>query len=509
MRRNRTFRQQAVALLLLILLAGTSGYFWTHVSEPAAGRPESPDKPRASARPQVFYGPGNSLAVLPFHDSSPGRHQAPQALAFSADLLDRFIEVPGLQVTARNSAFFFRDGNVEPRAVAERLQSAHLLKGYWRREGDRLDVSVSLFDARANRETWRQDYEQPFAGLPDLPERIVTEALQALSVSGPAEGRAPRVADAAAWTDYAEGLYHADPFGRQDLPSAAAAFQSAIDRDPGFAAARLALAELRLHPEWNPQAGAAPVEEARVLIRQVLDGDPQSARALGLLSYIRHQYDWDWRGAAAAGRQAVAAQPGNAVVLGVASLASSTIGDFEQAQAWLEEAIRRDPLNLGTRLSMGLLQEFTGDFDGALSSYRQVLAFHPEYPAARAYRARVKALQGKADSALRESEQESSPFWRRYARILALQAGGPSEEASALLQSMIAEDGEVASFQLAEIMAFGGDTEEALAWLQRARERRDPGMAALLGNPLLQSLHDDARWAELLRDLGLAIDSSG
>ena len=67
----------------------------------------------------------------------------------------------------------------------------------------------------------------------------------------------------------------------------------------------------------------------------------------------------------------------------------------------------------------------------------------------------------------------------------------------------------VAAFQLAEIHAFSGDSAQALDWLDRAFEQHDPGMASLLGNGLLESLHGEPRWAELLSRLGLtAADAS-
>jgi TPR repeat protein len=108
---------------------------------------------------------------------------------------------------------------------------------------------------------------------------------------------------------------------------------------------------------------------------------------------------------------------------------------------------------------------------------------------------------------LRESGQEADPFWRRYAEILALGAAERTREAGLLLERMISEDGAYAAFQLAEIFAFEGQVEQAFEWLERARQQRDPGLSALLGNPLLQSLHEDPRWAALLENLDLPLDS--
>jgi thioredoxin-like negative regulator of GroEL len=95
----------------------------------------------------------------------------------------------------------------------------------------------------------------------------------------------------------------------------------------------------------------------------------------------------------------------------------------------------------------------------------------------------VKVLQGKPESALRESGQEADPFWRRYSEILALTAAERYAEAGPLLDRMIAEDGAFAAFQLAEILAFAGEVEQAFEWLERARQQRDPGLSALLRQP--------------------------
>jgi tetratricopeptide (TPR) repeat protein len=97
-------------------------------------------------------------------------------------------------------------------------------------------------------------------------------------------------------------------------------------------------------------------------------------------------------------------------------------GGIRGGSELLEASIQRDPLHLGSRLQLGLLQEFSGRYDEALATYRKLLSLHPQYPAARACRARVKVLQGKPESALRESGQEADPFWRRYSEILALTA---------------------------------------------------------------------------------------
>lgn len=509
----RQFAKKIATPLAGIALLAAALYLWQHFPT-LAPKGAAPSAPPATP-PRIYFGPRNSLAVLPFAVRSGNGDQAPLARGFAAELLDRFEAVSALQVTARSSSFFFRDETIPPRIVAERLQSAFLLIGEWRRTDGALDVTVSLYDAYRDRELWREAYEGDPDGLPQLRDAILRDALAELPVAqagAAARELAPLPEpDPRAWVLLQRGRYAVDPLGPADLATAEAEFRAALEQQPGYAAALLDLAELWLHPAWPRDTDAEAVERARTAAQDVIQRPPTApltsdgdrARAWALLGFIRHHHDWRWAAAAEAAQQAVDLRPGDAGLLALASLARFTLGDLETARALLQASLDRDPLNLGSRLRLGLVEEFAGRYDDALASYRQVLNLRPDYPGAYAYRARVKVLQGKAGSALKEGTQESDPFWRRYAEALALLAGGPSDEARALLQRMIEEDGAVAAFQVAELFAFGGEVDEAFAWLERARAQRDPGLSALLGNPLFASLHADPRWSALLETLDL------
>ena len=126
-----------------------------------------------------------------------------------------------------------------------------------------------------------------------------------------------------------------------------------------------------------------------------------------MLSYVQRNLDWEWEAAAESARRAVDLRPGSADLLSTLSLALFTLGRFDEAETYLRASIERDPLNLHRRLRLGLLQEFAGQFDDSLSTYRQIMSMNPDYPGLHAYRARVKVLQDKPESALEESEKES------------------------------------------------------------------------------------------------------
>ena len=182
-------------------------------------------------------------------------------------------------------------------------------------------------------------------------------------------------------------------------------------------------------------------------------------------------------------------------------------GRHREAEEHFREAVTRDPLNLNHRLGLGLAQEFIGEYDEALKTYRILLGLKPDFPGAHACRARIKLLQDNPDSALRESEQESDVFWKRYSRVLALSGQGLIQEADSQWEKLKSEYSELAAFQFAEIAAYMGRNDEAFEWLEAARLQKDGGMRELLGNRFLAGLHGDPRWLEMLTELGFPLDA--
>ena len=63
----------------------------------------------------------------------------------------------------------------------------------------------------------------------------------------------------------------------------------------------------------------------------------------------------------------------------------------------------------------------------------------------------------------------------------------------------------VATYQIAQVYAWRGETEKAFEWLQIAFNNHDTGMLSLLIDPLMRGLHHDARYKGLLAKIGLPL----
>jgi TolB-like protein len=470
-----------------------------NLSEPPAG-------PERQIRNQIYFGRQNSIAVLPFEGGSVAPEQAFWSAGFTGELHRLLTRTQGLQVTSRNSSFYFQNQSVPLRVIAERLQSAHLLTGEFQQSDGRLQVQARLFDAKNDRQLWSQVYEREIDSVFAIQDEILASVVDVIKPG--LDGALPKSepVDIQAWALYLQGLFHREQRTPEGIQNAETAFQSALEIDPGYQAARVDLAVTWLEKDAAGGTESLLLENARDAVATALKSRPELPAAHSLLSYIRRNYDWDWQGALEAADQALRLNPGDPELMSAAGLALFTLGQFKKASELLEASIRQDPLNLLRRLRLGMLQEFSTEYEQSLTNYRIALELNPELPGVRAYRARIKIIQEKPDSAMKESDQEIDPFWKRYSRILALSAQEHHDEAESLLEQMIADDGHHAAYQVTEILAFRAETDRAFEWFQRAYDQRDDGMSEIIGNYFLRNLHGDPRWEEMLVRMGLPLD---
>jgi len=160
--RARFDRRTAVAALVFVLLGFAALYF---LLRPA---------------PEVV--PEHSVAVLPFDDLSPAGDQGYFADGLAEELMTMLARLPGLRVAARNSAFAFRDQDVDAAGIAARLRVAHVLTGSVRRMGDEVRVTAQLVDAQAGYQLWSASFDRTMDDIFAIQEQIAGEVSAALSV---------------------------------------------------------------------------------------------------------------------------------------------------------------------------------------------------------------------------------------------------------------------------------------------------------------------------------------
>ena len=509
MKTDKLFKNKLLYLLLVFVFALIVFLVGEYFVSGGLLQPRDVASRSAPARNLVYYGPPNSLAVLPLGsaaDASGGLGPQHWAEGFSDGLIRRLAQMEQVHLIAPTSSFFFAGQQLSKRVMGERLRAAQLLDGSLSVDGGRLTLTLALTRSRDESVIWAGSFERPLSAFEALQSEVLAEVLGAMKIGPPPPPSRPSPATMAVLEAFLQGSRHLRSGTPEGFQRAVDDFNVATGQQPGYGPALAGLAEAQFALSPHAPGAEKMQQSARHALARALGAQPRPPEALALLSYVKRNLDWDWRAAYRAAAEGLEVLPGDTRLMNQASLALFSLGRFDEALPLLEASVSRDPLNLLTRVRQGLAHEFAGDFDEALQVYRQVAVLNPEFPGIHAYRARVKLLQDKPESALNESDQEAAAFWQRYARILALDALGRQQDSEALLQSMIAEHAASAAFQIAEIFSFRGDLPAAFEWLNKAFDQHDPGMEELVGNHFLAPLHGDPEWRDLLNRMGHKLD---
>lgn len=124
-----------------------------------------------------------SIAVLPFLDLTETMNQEPFADGMTEELIDKLSKIPGLQVSAPTSSFYFKGKQIPVADIAKALGVAYLLDGSVRKSGARLRVAARLVRGDSGYVVWSETYDRPLDDILMVQDDIAGEVTKALRVS--------------------------------------------------------------------------------------------------------------------------------------------------------------------------------------------------------------------------------------------------------------------------------------------------------------------------------------
>lgn len=205
-----------------------------------------------------------ALAVLPFLPlGDPGPYAA-VADALPHELIAELARLRWLFVTARGSAFRFRDPDLDPQTVGRVLGVGYLLRGTVEVQDRRLALTASLVDARDGGVVWAERFAGNLAEVHGLRAELRGRLLAAMELRIPeheaARARLSGTEDLDAWSAYHRALDHMYRFNREDNAAARALFSRALELDPRFARAHAGLSFLHFQTAFMRHTDDLPGE---------------------------------------------------------------------------------------------------------------------------------------------------------------------------------------------------------------------------------------------------------
>jgi serine/threonine protein kinase len=525
--RRRPFPVKAIVAAALVSAVALGSWLWL--------------RPRSAGTSAAV------VAVRAFRNLSQDGSQSFFAEGMTDEIRGQLSKISALRVLSQSAVNRF--GDADGPAIAREFGVSHLVEGSVRVDGARVRVAVELVDTATQQTRWSEQYDRELADILTVQSQVALQIAQRLAATlSPAERERLEPQATQNPEAYALFLQAQTMRGMADQKrnlEAIGLYERALALDPRLARAKAALAYrvfFRAYTEDRKHANdairlaldaagmdstlAVPhfvlgsaygllgrLEQSRLAFLRALERDPNHSGSMQNLSYmyaISGQLDeslyWARRAWPLGARG-----PGDAYHISVPLL---LLRDDELSQRWLANAERLSDFSR-TQTTVAAAEVYRGDIAGALARVRARAQKEAGDSEVRSALNDVVVLAAAGDAeALTEEMFRTAPDVPgvllpasgrlRYAFLLQRRgdprARGLVEESETLVRARIASgDLAAATFMEAGIArALVGDSNGALAELQRAYDAgwRDYGIAAI--DPMLAAVRNDPRFGAML-----------
>ncbi|MEN8145339.1 MAG: BTAD domain-containing putative transcriptional regulator [Gemmatimonadota bacterium] len=455
-----------------------------------------------------------SLAVLPFLSMGPGTDGEYLADGIAEDLLTHLSRVSDLAVISRTSVVRYKNrSDLDLAVIQKELGVDVVVEGSVRSHEGRIRVSAQLIDARTDEHLWAEVYERDLRDLFTIQSDLALRIAEALEAElRPAElaqiTRKPSK-DVEAYELYLEGRFYLNRRSQEDASRAIDQFEQALDLNPNFALAYVALANayLVLTPAAGRRFGEGRVR-AKTALDRALDLDPELGEVHATRAFLRGAFEWDWLGAEEDFRRAIELRPHySRAHHWYGSYLAFVLRRYEDSFRHLDLALQFDPLSPIINNDLALAYFHAGRPEAAIRQFRKTLGLDPEF-----WRAHYD--MGLLYMGLDRREEGVEHLQRAWARgAFGATSGTPPPAAAdgdwrAQLEMKLAELAVrqdhlgTRAFESALICAVLDKKSDALDWLERAIDERSWALVAQY-SPVFASLESSSRFRELLAEVGL------
>jgi adenylate cyclase len=420
-----------LAAAAAMLLAVTAGLWWHWPGVPTAP---------ASAPPTTSLVQGGaphlSIVALPFANLTNDPEHQYLADGITEDVTTDLSRLPGMLVISRNSAFTYKNKQIDTRQIGRELNVRYVLEGSVQRASRRIRVNAQLIDAETDKHLWAERFDRDAEELFELQNDITSRIALALQLEiVKAEARRPTSSpDVLDYLLRARAIRNSGPPTRERYAEAIALIERAVDLDPGSIGARVDLGLIFIGRVLDGGMSIAPKEDitrAETLLASLLIAEPQNPSVRYLRAQIARAYAQGDFGLSADDRVArfaaaipdyefvLVANPNDTPVMSHLAWCKFMTGSSQDAIPLLEKSIRlnpRDPNLYLRQWRLATIYLFQGRIAEAIELSEQALTANPSFFPAQGVLAAGYGLAGDPRAAT-----EVAIFTERLRKIFNIQ----------------------------------------------------------------------------------------
>ena len=458
----------------------------------------APATPRSALNPA--RADDKSVAVLAFANLSDDKANEYFSDGISEELLNVLAKVPGLKVTARTSAFYFKGKNLPIPEIAQKLGVAYVIEGSVQRAGDNVRITAQLIKAADGFHVWSEHFDRELKNVFALQDEIAGLIANQLSLKlGASSAAATATVNPQALEFYlqASQLMRLRDTIFTSTDRVEALLNRALTLEPNFARAQAMLSEIWA-ARGSLQSGAISrfsqrnsPERARIeaKARQAIALDPTAPEAHLALSLGRWIW-WDRAGSEEELRTALSLNPSFAPAHRQLGYVAMDDGRMDDALAEMKMAVQLDPFSQDVIESCARVLHVAGRYTEAIATYDRALAL-ADSEIAREHKAYALAQLGQKEAAVALARS----LTLEHLRFRPFAVAGARAEAEKMFPTMEPENRVYYLFML-------GRTEAGLAALEPA-EMRSTYLHDVLFEPWYDPVREDPRFKKFLETLGV------
>jgi TolB-like protein len=419
-----------------------------------------------------------SIAVLPFTNMTQDEGNDPFAVGIHDDLLTHLSRIASLRTTSRTSVLQYQDTTKTIPEIGVELGVATILEAGIQRSGNRVRINVQLIDAAADEHIWAEQYDRELTAVnvfeiqSEIAQAIADQLQAALTLDDRDRLDKVPTRNIAALETYFIGKQLLEDRTIESLQAAIGYFEKVVELDPQFALGWSGLADgYMLLPEYSASVDREMVESrARLAVKAALRIDPDLPEVQATQAWYELRF-YDWGEAERMFRKALAVAPDNTNALHWLSHVLAFQGQFEEAISLARRAVAVDPGSNTMRTNLAYILVDARQYDEGLEVAWAMRETAPEYIV---QRRNLFLHELRAGLPSRATETFVA---------FTLSTGGDGDAAREIGDMFIAyaETGHVGkvtadlisrarlgSEDLAQVLAFVGDSEGAIGALQSA-----------------------------------------
>ena len=486
------------ALALLLGLAGALAFL------------REPEVSNSIASPAAI----RSIAVLPFRPIGTGAEDEYLGLGMADALITKLSNLREMNVRPTSSVRKYGGQGHDPVTAGRELGVEAVVEGSVQKVGEQVRVTVQLVSVRDGAPLWGQTFDERFTNIFKVQDQISEQVARSMI---PSLSNAEREMLAERYTEnseayglYLKGRYFWNKRTVDGLKKGIGYFEAAVEKDPQFALAYVGLADsYSLLSDY----GSLPPQQiyplAKQAVMRAVELDDRLAEAHAALGLIKTTYDWEWTGAEVEYRRAIELNPNYETAHQWYAEYLSAMGRHDEAITEIRRAKEINPFSMIINAIEVSVLCVAREYDQGIAQGQKALEMDPHFAEVYGYLERCYDQKGMYRDAIAAHQMHRKLAGHDGKEPAASREAAAATSARVYWQKRLelemeeSKGGQGSEFELAEIYAQLGEKDQALAWLEKAYEKRSVMMMYLKVLPNLDPLRSDTRYEDLVRRVGL------